>query len=118
MDKGGHTPDTTLLMPILLHEEQRRLLAQHLSGLQPLPFSLKRGEKARGVWACKQVPQPGVWGCRMEGGRKKEREVAKKEADHVNVLRSSLWASESPATPSVISSSPRGPLRKLEQVFS
>ena len=117
MDKGGHTPDSTLLMPTLLHGEQR-LPAQPLSDLQPLPFSLKREEKASGVWACKQVPQPGVWGCRMEGGRKKEREVAKKEADHVNVLRSSLRASESPATPSVISSSPRGPLRKLEQVFS
>ena len=114
-----HPVMPTPVMPTLPHGEQRRLPAPPLLDLHPRPFSPEREEKARGILACRRVPQPGVWGCRMEGGRKEEREAAKKEAgDHVNVLGSSLPAWESPAPQGVISFSPRGPLRKLGQVFS
>ena len=68
----------TLMMPSL-HGEQKRLPAPPLPDLQPCPFSLEKGEKARGIWACRQVPQPGVWGGRMEGGRKKGKLQRKKQ---------------------------------------
>lgn len=67
------------MMPTLPHGEQKRLPAPPLPDLQPLPFSSVRGEKARGIWACRRVPQPGVWGCRMEGGRKKGKLQRKKQ---------------------------------------
>lgn len=44
----------------------------------PFPSHLIVEENVDGVsfWVCKWVPQQGMWGCRVEGGRK-EREPAK-----------------------------------------
>ena len=75
----------------------RRLPGPPLPDLHPCPFSPERGRKQAESGRVRGFPARclGV----QNGGRKEERETAKKEVgDQVSVLGSSLRAWESPAT--------------------